>query len=59
MKIVFATNNKGKLREAQEILGKKFKLVTPADLGILEDIPETAETLNGNSKQKAEYIWKK
>ncbi len=59
MKIVFATNNKGKLREAQEILGKKFKLVTPADLGILEDIPETAETLKGNSKQKAEYIWKK
>ncbi len=59
MKIVFATNNKGKLREAQEILGKGFELITPSDLGIKEDIPETADTLKGNSKQKAEYIWKK
>ncbi len=59
MTIVFATNNEGKLREAQDILGKSFKLVTPADMGIKGDIPETAETLKDNSKQKAEYIWKK
>ncbi len=56
MKIVFATSNKGKLREAQEILGPGFELVTPADCGIMEDIPETGETLRENSLQKALYI---
>lgn len=56
MKIVFATSNKGKLREAQEILGAGFELVTPADCGITEDIPETGETLRENSLQKALYI---
>ena len=56
MKIIFATSNKGKLREAQEILGDGFELVTPADCGITEDIPETGETLRENSLQKALYI---
>lgn len=56
MKIVFATANKGKLREAQEILGEGFELLTPADLGIMEDIPETGETLEENSLQKVVYI---
>ena len=41
MKIVFATGNPGKLREASEILGEGFELVTPAEAGIPEDIPET------------------
>ena len=36
MKIVFATGNKGKLREASEILGEGFELITPADLGLTE-----------------------
>lgn len=56
MKIVFATANKGKLREAQEILGDGFDLVIPADLGITEDIPETGDTLEANSLQKVEYV---
>ena len=56
MKIIFATSNKGKLREAQEILGPGFDLVTPAEFGITEDIPETGETLQENSLQKALYI---
>ena len=56
-KIVFATSNKGKLREASEILGSNFELITPADLGILEEIPETGDTLMENSIQKAEYLW--
>ncbi len=56
MKIVFATGNKGKLREAAEILGEGFELVTPAEMGISEDIPETGNTLMANSRQKAEYI---
>lgn len=59
MKIVFATGNSGKLREASEILGEGFELVTPAELGILEDIPETGKTLRANSLQKAQYLFKK
>ena len=59
MKIVFATGNPGKLREASEILGKGFQLVTPAEAGIEEDIPETGNTLRANSMQKAEYIYEK
>lgn len=54
--LVFATANPGKIREAQEILGAGFKLVTPAEMGIVEDIPETGNTLQENSLQKAEYI---
>ena len=56
MKIVFATGNMGKLREAAEILGEGFELVTPASLGITEDIPETGNTLRANSLQKAQYL---
>ena len=59
MKIVFATGNTGKLREASEILGEGFELVTPADLGITEDIPETGMTLRANSLQKAQYLYEK
>lgn len=57
MKLVFATGNKGKLREASEILGEGFELVTPADFGIVEDIPETGNTLKANSLQKAQYLY--
>lgn len=56
-KIVFATGNRGKLREASEILGEGFELYTPSDFGIDEDIPETGETLEENSLQKARYIF--
>lgn len=59
MKIVFATANKGKLREAAEILGEGFELLCPADLGILEDIEETGSTLKENSVIKARYIHEK
>ena len=59
MKIVFATGNPGKLREAGEILGEGFELVTPAEAGIPEDIPETGNTLRANSLQKAQYIYEK
>lgn len=56
MKIVFATGNRGKLREAQEILGPDYEIVTPRDLGITEDIPETGSTIEENSLQKVNYI---
>jgi XTP/dITP diphosphohydrolase len=47
----------GKLREASEILGDGFSLVTPAEIGLPEDIPETGKTLEENSLQKARYIF--
>ncbi|MGN1214807.1 MAG: RdgB/HAM1 family non-canonical purine NTP pyrophosphatase [Candidatus Cryptobacteroides sp.] len=57
-KIVFATGNRGKLREASEILGGDFELFTPSDFGITGDIPETGDTLEENSRQKAEFIYR-
>ncbi len=59
MKIVFATGNRNKVKEAEEILGKGFELVTPVEAGIDEDIPETANSFRGNSLQKAKYIYEK
>ena len=57
MKLVFATGNIGKLREASEILGEGFALVSLAQAGIEEDIPETGNTLRANSLQKAQYLF--
>ena len=59
MKIIFATANIGKLREAAEVLGPDYEVVSPADLGITEDIPETGATLQENSLQKAQYLYEK
>lgn len=58
MKLVFATGNPHKLQEAQEILGPGFTLVSPASLGLTEEIPETGTTLEANSLEKADYIYK-
>ena len=54
--IIFATNNAHKLSEVQAVLGDNFKLITPRDCGITEDIPETASTLEGNASQKSHYL---
>lgn len=56
MKLVFATNNTHKLLEVQQILGDKFEVVGLSDIGCHEEIPETAETLEGNALQKARYV---
>ncbi|MDE6445560.1 MAG: RdgB/HAM1 family non-canonical purine NTP pyrophosphatase [Alistipes sp.] len=56
MKILFATNNAHKLSEVQAVLGDGFRLATPRDCGITEEIPETQETLEGNALQKARYL---
>lgn len=56
MKLVFATNNAHKLQEVRQILGSRFEVVGLADIGCTEDIPETAETLEGNALQKASYV---
>ena len=59
MKILFATNNAHKLSEVQEILGERFRLVTPRECGVMEDIPEEEPTLEGNALQKARYLYRR
>ena len=57
MRLVFATNNKNKLSEIRDILGKDIEILSLSDIGCNADIPETADTLEGNSMQKAGYIY--
>lgn len=54
--IVFATNNAHKLAELRQIMGEKFKILSLADIGCHEDIPETAATIEGNAEMKARYV---
>lgn len=56
MKIVFVTNNKHKLDEVKKIVAGKFEVVSLEEIGCYDDIPETADTLEGNALLKAEYI---
>lgn len=55
-KLVFATNNAHKLEEVSSILGDKIELVSLNDIGCHVDIPETADTLEGNALLKAQYV---
>lgn len=55
-KLVFATNNAHKLSEVRAILEPEFSIISLADLNCNEDIPETADTLDGNALLKAQYI---
>ena len=59
MEIIFATSNHHKLSEAKGIIGKEVLLITPAELGITESIPEDAPTLEENALFKARYLWEK
>lgn len=59
MKLIFATNNAHKLSEVQAVLGPSFELVTPRMCGVEEEILETAETLEGNARQKARYLYER
>jgi len=56
-KLVFATNNAHKLDEISAILGEKVELLSLKDIHCNVDIPETADTLEGNAMLKAEYIY--
>jgi XTP/dITP diphosphohydrolase len=58
-KLVFATNNAHKLSEVRAILEPDFKIISLAELNCNDDIPETAETLEGNALIKAQYIHSK
>ena len=58
-KIVFATNNKHKLDEVKAILAPVYEVVSLAEMNCFDDIPETANTLEGNAQIKAHYISEK
>ena len=57
-KLVFATNNAHKLEEIRAILGHKVEILSLNDINCHVDIPETADTLQGNAALKAQYIYK-
>lgn len=59
MKLVFATNNRHKLDEVRAIVGDKIEILSLNDIGCHDDIPETADTLQGNALIKAQYIYEK
>lgn len=56
MELVFATNNKHKIREITDLLDDNFRILGLADLNITEDIPEEADTLEENALFKARYV---
>ena len=56
-KLVFATNNAHKLEEIRAILGDKVEILSLNDIDCHADIPETADTLQGNAALKAQYIY--
>lgn len=55
-KIVFATNNRHKLDEVRQIVGSDIEIMSLADIGCAEDIPETSATIEGNAMQKCRYV---
>lgn len=55
-RLVFATNNAHKLEEVQAILGAHYEVLSLKDIGCTEDIPETADTLEGNALLKAKFV---
>lgn len=55
-KLIFATNNSHKLQEIRDLLNCKFEIVSLKSIGINEDIPETADTLEGNAILKARFV---
>lgn len=57
MELVFATNNKHKLTEIRSSVGNGFNILSLDDIGFVGDIPETQPTLEGNARQKADYIY--
>ena len=55
-RLVFATRNPGKVKEIAELLDGHFDVIGLDDIGCHEDVPETADTIEGNAIQKAEYV---
>lgn len=59
MEIVFATRNANKIREVQQLLPQQMKIIGLADIGCMEELPETQQTIEKNSMQKAMYVAEK
>lgn len=59
MQLVFASNNKNKITEIQSILPETIKILSLEDIGCYEEIPETADTIEGNAILKANYVSEK
>ncbi len=59
MQICFATNNLHKLHEVIPLLGADFQVVSLADIGCTEELPENQSTLEGNSEEKAMYVYQR
>ena len=59
MQLVFASNNKNKILEIQSMLPESIKILSLSDIGCHEDIPETANTIEGNAILKANYVTQK
>lgn len=59
MPLVFASNNPNKIKEIQLLLPNTLQILSLEDIGCLEDIPETAPTIEGNAIQKANYVTEK
>lgn len=57
--LVFASNNKNKIEEIQQLLPKNIEILSLEDIGCFEDIPETANTIEGNAILKANYVSEK
>ena len=58
IKLIFATHNQHKLKEVQALLSTSIQLLSLTDINCTQEIPETASTLEGNAKLKADYITK-
>ncbi len=58
-KLVFATNNAHKLSEIKAILGNDIEILSLADINCHDDIPETADTLEGNALIKARWVYER
>lgn len=59
MQLVFASNNENKIQELQSMLPETITIVSLESIGCFEDIPETADTIEGNAIQKANYVTQK
>lgn len=59
MNLVFASNNKNKIKEIQSILPESIKIWSLEEIGCHEEIPETAATIEGNAILKADYVTQK
>jgi XTP/dITP diphosphohydrolase len=59
MELCFATNNKGKLAEIKHLLSDQYTILSLQDIGCNEDLEETQPTIEGNSLQKASYVYEK